>query len=205
MSGPFNVSENIGFDGYSYYCRRCGKAGYQRATQVRGHLAMCPGTLSRKGILPTTTYNQLPTGNGAALQHREANQLQPLRAASGGDAGGSQLLQPLAVVGPVDNHLAGNYQELDRRVAAIENEYAHLLYQRNRPQQSWPSKNIAWIVLAGIMLIGLLSGMGQSCECPAPGSPPKRSSGPRMTKLSERVMNKAADVAITKSLGRIFS
>lgn len=54
----FNVSDNIGFDGETYYCRRCGKDGYARATQVRGHLALCPGTLARKGV-PTSEASVL--------------------------------------------------------------------------------------------------------------------------------------------------
>lgn len=58
MGRAFDVSVNIGFDGGTYFCKRCGKAGYERATQVRGHLAMCPGTLMRKGVESTTSSNQ---------------------------------------------------------------------------------------------------------------------------------------------------
>jgi len=192
----FNVSDSIGFDGRSYYCRRCGRAGYRKATQVRGHLAMCPGTMMRKGVSPTTSYNWLPSGNGAGLQNLGANYLQPVTGASGGDLGGSQL-QPLeVVVGP-------SYEQLDRRISAMENEYQHLLQQRNQPAESWFNKNMALILLGGIILIALFSSMTQSCQCPTGESRTRR--GPDMAKLSERVINKAADVAITKGFGRVFS
>ena len=208
MAKAFNVSENIGFDGYSYYCRRCGKAGYQKPTQVRGHLAMCRGTLLRKGMPPTTSYNQLPTGNGAGLQNPGANYLQPVRPAYGGNLGGGQLQAVEAVVGPGDYHLVDQVNQLNHRVGLMENEYNHILQERNQPkQESWLTKNMAWIVLGGIMLIALFSAFGQN-GCPVPaggaGASPKRS-GPDINKLSERIINKAADTAITKGFGRMFS
>jgi hypothetical protein len=207
VAKSFNVSENIGFDGYSYYCRRCGKAGYDKPSRVRGHLAMCPGTLIRKGASPTTSCNQLPTGNHAGLRDRGANQLQVVRGASFGDLPEGQL-QPVEVVaGRGSYQLDDHYQQLDGRIAALENEYNHFLMERNRPSsESWVSRNMAWIVLGGILLVALLTSFNQQCPVSvgAAGSSPKRS-GPDMSKLTERLVNKAADTAITKGFGRLFS
>lgn len=201
MSCAFNVSDSIGFDGYSYFCRRCGKAGYSRATQVRGHLGMCPGTLIRKGVSPTTSCNQLPTGRGAVLQQPLANQLQPVREASYGGLSGSQLLQQPVVV----DQVAGGYNyQLDRRVSRLENEYLHSLQQVNAPNLSiggWIQQNIGLVILGVFVLIAAFSGR----SCPPCQNGANRSSGPDMNKLTERILNKATDTAITKSFGRLFS
>lgn len=195
----FNVSENIAFDGSSYYCRRCGKAGYQKPTQVRGHLAMCAGTLARKGIAPTTSYNQL----------------QPVRSPVDGGLTGSQLPVVEVVVGPGNNQVVGPggdqvlgfVQQIDRRLATMENEYNHIVQQKNQPpQENWLTKNLALVILGGILLFSLLSGMGRSQQCVAGSSEPNNSSsGPNFKKLSERVMNKVADTAISKGIGKMFS
>ena len=196
--GAFDVSENIAFDGSSYYCKRCGKAGYLRATQVRGHLAMCPGTLARKGIAPTTS----------------SNQLQPVATGIDGGLTSSQLPVVEVVVEPGNNQpvgpsgnsqLLGYMQQIDRRVATMENEYNHVVRQTNLPpQENWLTKNLALVILGGILLFSLLSSMSRSQQCPS-GSSENSSSGPNFKKLTERVVNKVADTAITKSIGKVFA
>jgi len=198
--GAFDVSQNIAFDGSSYYCKRCGKAGYLRATQVRGHLAMCPGTLARKGIAPTTS----------------SNQLQPVATGIDGGLTSSQLPVVEVVVEPGNNQpvgpsgnsqLLGYMQQIDRRVATMENEYSHVVQQTNQPQgKSWIEKNLALVVLGGMMLLWMLSSMGRSQQCVAGSSEPNNSSsGPNFKRLSERVLNKAADTVITKGVGKMFA
>jgi len=206
MGRPFNVSENIGFDGYSYYCRRCGKAGYSKPTQVRGHLGMCPGTLARKGVLPTTSCNQLPTKHSAPLQNREANQLQLVREAPDAGFTGSQLLQQPVVVGPVgssyqDQQLAG----LSERVSAMENHYNHILQERNMPQttQDWFNKNKSIIIIAGIILVAVWM-MNQSrpaCSTSETSSVKKSTFG----NVGEKAVYRLIDKGISKSVDRLFS
>jgi hypothetical protein len=208
MATPFNVSENIGFDGYSYFCRRCGKAGYSKPTQVRGHLAMCEGTLIRKGLPPTTGYNQLATGNHAGLRDRGANQLQPVRAASFGALDGGQLQPVEVVVGGGNYQLDNQFQQLAGRISALENEYRHSLMEMNRPKaESWVSKNIAWLVLGGILLLVLLSGgLGQVCQSPTgvSGSQPVRSGGSPFSSLGPKLVGTAVQRAMSKSIDRMF-
>jgi hypothetical protein len=208
---PFNVSENIGFDGYSYYCRRCGKAGYAKATQVRGHLSLCPGTLVRKGASPTSTCNHLPTGNGAGLQNLGANYLQVVRGAVDGGSDGGQLQPLVPVVGPANNQLqVDQYQQLDRRITGLENEYQHMLVERNQPVTNpaagvsgWIQSNLAWVVVLGILVFAVVSMTRNGCQ--QSSEPASNRKGPDFSKLGERVLNKAADVAISKSLGRAFA
>lgn len=194
----FNVSDNIGFDGYSYYCRRCGKAGYQKATGVRGHLALCEGTLIRKGI-PTTSCNQLPSGNGAGLQNPVANRLQPVRYPYDGGLGGDQL-QPVApVVGP------GNYQQLSaiqqeqailrQQVNQLKNEYSHMLVQGNQPARQ--DDKSRWMVplLVGLVVVILIS--QQKCDCSNVKSSGSSSS------IASRAAGRLVDKSIDKAFGMI--
>ena len=41
------ICENVGHDGESFFCMRCGKAGYSTKAQAIGHLVICK---SRKSI-----------------------------------------------------------------------------------------------------------------------------------------------------------
>ena len=41
------ISKSVGYDGYRFFCMRCGKAGYSTIAQVIGHLVICR---SRKNI-----------------------------------------------------------------------------------------------------------------------------------------------------------
>jgi len=189
----FNVSDNIGFDGQTYHCRRCGKAGYQRPTQVRGHLAMCPGTLARKGIAltaPATTQNQL----------------QPVASGYNQSLSGGQLLPVPVVATPQSNQLVGRIDQLDNRLARMENEYNHVVQQVNPvlQEKSWIERNLMLVVLGGILLYSFLSSMSRSQQCVS-GSSENSSSGPNFKKLSERVVNKAADIAISKGIGKMFA
>jgi len=192
MAKSFNVSQNIGYDGYTYFCRRCGKAGYERATQVRGHLALCPGTLLRKGmpatskaVLPTSGYNHLQVVNGAV---------------NGGLGGVQQPLEEV-VVGPVDNQLAARFVKLEGQVAQLQNEYHHVLGERNLPASasSWLSQNMGVVVIGILILFVVLSANRGSCQ---DGTSQRR--GPDLNKLTDRVLSKAADTVVTKGLGRIF-
>jgi hypothetical protein len=208
MGRSFNVSENIGYDGFSYYCRRCGKAGYSKPTQVRGHLAMCNGTLIRKGLPPTTSCNQLPTGNHAGLRDRGANQLQPVRRASLGALPEVQLQPVEVVVGPGNYQLDDHYQQLDGRIAALENEYNHFLMERNSPKgESWVSKNMGWLVFGAIVLFAIVSGgFGQVCQSPTGIGQAQStgSTGSPFNSLGPKLVGKAAERAMMKSVDRLF-
>lgn len=186
----FNVSENIGFDGNSYYCRRCGKAGYGKPTQVRGHLGLCPGTLARKGIPPTTA----PTTS--------YNYLQPVTTGLNRGLGGGQLPVAPVAVGPVDNQLAARFDKLDRDIAQLQNEYHHVLGDRNPPasSSSWLSQNMGVVIIGALILFVVLSINRGGCQ----NGTSNQGSGPNLNKLTDRVLGKAADTFVSKGLGRIF-
>ena len=48
------ISEKIGKNSNGYFCRLCGKGGYKKMAQARGHLSMCPKTTrNRELTLPS--------------------------------------------------------------------------------------------------------------------------------------------------------
>lgn len=193
MGQAFDVSANIGFDGSTYFCKRCGKAGYARATQVRGHLAMCPGTLMRKAAASTTSYNHL----------------QPLATGDNAGLGGSQLLQPVVVADPVANPVANplaadtRYHELAGRVAMIENHYNHVMQSMNQPQyqpkQDFFSQYKGVIIVGAIILFAIMLSK-QSGQC-QPGSTGKSVD---MGALGAKALSKVVDVGITKGVASLF-
>lgn len=199
MGKAFDVSVNIGFDGASYFCKRCGKAGYGKPTQVRGHLAMCPGTLMRKGVEPTSS----------------SNQLQPLASDYNGGLSGGQLLQPLAVVEPVANPVAnppvGGYEQLISRldtvvseVATMKNHYNHVMGQINQPQyqsakQDFFGQYKGLIIVGAIIFFALiLSQQSGKCE----GLVGDKSS--RAANIGDKALNKLVDVGVSKGIASLL-
>jgi len=58
----YNISEHIGFDGKHYYCQHCGKSGYERMEQARGHLGQCPKKIPKPRIIQLNTKIREMTG-----------------------------------------------------------------------------------------------------------------------------------------------
>jgi len=46
------LNDYAGHDGMFYFCRRCGKAGFQSIMQVRGHLSACPSRSEMVVVAP---------------------------------------------------------------------------------------------------------------------------------------------------------
>ena len=188
----FNVSDNIGFDGNSYYCRRCGKAGYERPTQVRGHLSLCRGTLARKGIPPTSTSTST------------YKYLQPLSGAVDGALGdGQQVLQPLEV-GPVDSVLVAKYESLDRRMSAMENEYNHVLVRNNPPinNNDWFGQNKGLVIM--VVIVAFIFWTMNQSSCPSNCGESNKTGRSRVSSLGEKAAAKLIDRGITKSVDKLF-
>jgi len=60
----------VGYDGKSYFCRRCGKAGYATVNAVRGHLSNCKTAVRSFDLgrfaVPVGGLEQRPIEGGAA-------------------------------------------------------------------------------------------------------------------------------------------
>ena len=49
------MCKNVGHDGETYFCMRCGKAGFDSKAKAIGHQAQCPAKESNLGALPLPT------------------------------------------------------------------------------------------------------------------------------------------------------
>ena len=183
------ISDNIAWDGKSYFCLHCARSGYKSLAAVKGHLAMCPGKAMQKGAIPEPQ----PPGQPAA--------------ASPSLAGYPNFRPSMAMAShQLQQQQSHDYRQLEARITQMENEYNHMLQIRNAPTGgNWMQDNLAWVVIGAIVLIAMfLYGGGQRCPSPVSGSPSNSGSSPDFSKLGEKLVGKAADRAITKSVDKVF-
>lgn len=183
------VCKDVGWDGQEYYCLRCGKAGFQREAQARGHLSQCKGRAVAKGIFqPPVTAPQvlLPAGGGGV--GAPTYQL--------GGAGGAGGGQTSSFQGdPVWNF------GVDQRLKALENEYNHMLVERNLPANDWFSsnKNILIIIAVSVVALYLVTHNSQ-CQC-GDGSKVVKNG---VASLGEKALAKFVDRGIIKGVDSLF-
>jgi hypothetical protein len=198
------ISDNIGWDGNGFFCRRCGKAGYGKMAQVKGHLAMCPGTAISKGAIPrgqppgqlaATSWQPVGSASNAGLTGRASYQQQ-------------QQLQPANNQPAYPNQPASQlgypaYTDLNSRVSRLENEYQHALVERNAPGQIFGlDKNALMLILVvGLLIFWAVEQRGSQCPTVLEGKP--KASKP-MGKLSEKVMTKFTDRMATRAADSLF-
>jgi hypothetical protein len=124
------VSANkVGFDGSSYFCLRCGQAGFQTRAAAIGHLAQC-GKPVQVYQLPATDAAGGGAGGGGG-------------GAGGGGGGGGPLLVYL--------------EDLDARLSRLEhqvrNQVQHLqAVAAHESGTGW----LPWVII-GIFLLFVLS------------------------------------------------
>lgn len=185
------ISKNIAWDGKSFFCLHCGKAGFSSLAAVKGHQSVCPQRARNKGAVPTENSDQLPVRLPTATP--SSYQL-----ANGGE------------FAPFGSYHQQHQQLLDRLgslESTVSNELTHLRQANYQSQgqgaQSWIQKNLTWVVLAGVFVFAVFLYTGGN-RCPTQCDSDSGPKGPDLTKLGERVITKAADTAISKSFGRIF-
>lgn len=176
------ISDSIGWDGVSFFCRRCGRAGYSKMAQVKGHLAMCPGRAVAKGAVP-----QLAAASCSPVANAPFEGLQVLPTASQ-----QQQLQPI---------LASSYGQLDDRVKQLENEYNHMLVERNLPANDWFSSNKNMLIIMAVSVVALyLVTRNSQCQCDNGSKVVKNG----MASFGEKALAKFVDRGITKGVDSLF-
>jgi len=175
------ISDNIGWDGQHFFCRRCGKSGYSKMAQVKGHLAMCPGTAISKGALLKPAETSQPVAASCS----------PVTSAfSGGSSDVSSYQQQ---------------QQLVDRVGRLENEYNHMLISQNEPVSDWLSQNKDLLVLGLVVAFIVYMIVQQSkCVCDGSSGSSGRSGKAGLGNLGEKAFTKLADRVISKSVDSIF-
>ena len=175
------ISDNIAWDGNHFSCRRCGKSGYNTMQAVKGHLSMCPGKAMQKGAIQLASQP-------ATASHSPAGSL------SVGSLQTFPASQPAPTAGP-DN------SQLDKRIAALENEYNHLLAENNNHISTgdWVSRNKDILIILGILVALYLILQESKCKCSNDSSGRSRANGLGST-LANRAMGKAVDFGLSKIL-----
>lgn len=203
MQNITKVSENIGHDGTHFFCLRCGKSGYDRMAQVRGHLAMCAGTAIRKGVVIPNPNPPRPQ-----LQYTPTQPVSQPVATS---------YNPVATALPLNSYLprqpveqqqlslvtAGQYNpSLEQRLATLENESHHMLMSRNQPSGFGDlfAQNKTLIICVAVVLFAvLLMNMNRRCDLGAVADR-KSSAG----EFGRKAFTKLVDKGITKGVDALF-
>jgi len=55
------VCKNVGWDGSSFFCMRCGKAGFDTQAKAVGHQSQCPAKNASLVVPPPTTTTISPS------------------------------------------------------------------------------------------------------------------------------------------------
>jgi len=185
------ISDNIGWDGSSFFCRRCGKAGYAKMAQVRGHLAMCPGRAISKGAIPQPVSQPVATScNLVTAAPVGSLGISPT-------ANQQQQLQPVAT-----GYNPAGYDQLVERVGTLENEYNHMLVERNIPSDDWFSKNKNTVILIAIVAFGFIMMMQQNQSCNGDGS--GKSSKSAFNSLGEKALSQFVSRGVSKGVDSLF-
>lgn len=173
------ICKGVFWDGTSYFCELCGRAGFQSEAQARGHLSQCKGRAIQQGkpsyepvVLPPAP-SLVGGGAGASLGW-----------SGGGGAGGGGGQNDLILV-----RLDG----IEQQVKRLSNEYNHMLQTYNAPANALSQGIPQWLmigllVLAGFWLIQSFSSSGCANTCET-----KARSG---SNLKDRIAGKMSDKMI---------
>lgn len=199
MQNITKISENIAHDGTHFFCLRCGKSGYDRMAQVRGHLAMCPGTAIRKGvILP----NPNPTRPESQYIHPQPvpTQYNPLATAFSGDSYQPATQLEQQQLGQVT---AGQYNpSLEQRLATLENESHHMLMSRNQQGALGDlfGRYKTLIICSALVLFAVAILSRNQCDPGSAKPDQKRIVGD----VGKKALTKLVDKGITKGVDALF-
>lgn len=182
------ISESIAHDGKHFFCLRCGKSGYTKMAQVKGHLAMCPGTAIRKGAIPPS-----PSALGSELccEQVQLAPASPSPAAGAFSMGFSDL---------------ANYQQQQQQLRAdvnqLKNEAHHMMMSRNQPEPvgDWFGRNKGIIIIGAIVLFAVIM-MNQNRQCPSVSG---SGGGKAVGNIGEKALTKLMDRGISKAVDSIF-
>lgn len=213
------VCKNVGFDGNGFYCQRCGKAGFRSEASARGHLSQCKGRAIERGI-PVVEREHLPVPV-ETFQHMPIKQVLPPAgggvdagtyhsfSGGGGCDGGQNTKQILSNFDSAPTTFSSDspdwFFSMDTRLRALENEYNHLLLDRNQPQQYHSVQQDFFTQYKGLIIVGaiilfaiIMSNQSKACEG---GS---NSTGVTVGNLGTKALGKLVDTGITKGVAALF-
>lgn len=200
------LSESIGHDGAYYTCLRCGKSGYEKMAQVKGHLAMCPGTQMRKGVpAPGSMANQPQlAGHLAAASWEPA--IEPNLPSPSYQQQQQQLEPAPASYVQLASPSYSEYNQLKAEVRQMQNHWTHMMEDKNPVSgKDWFSQNRQAIIMVGvgvIIVVYLMASKNKSCpvDCSTSGS----SGSGNVQGIAQKTMTKVLDRAVIKGVDALF-
>jgi len=197
------VSDSLGYDGETYFCRLCGKAGYRSLAAAKGHLAQCPGKMLQKhGVSPAVSAFSGSPGGGQPPGQLAAASYSWAGAGQNADLQTSSYQQQRQHLGLADAGLGRQVAELSRQVSRLSNEYHHMVLERNVGFDLGEFFRGKWFWTLAVGLFLAYSFGRQNCSCPSLGEPSKSSGGGRS--LGSALSSKALDRVVSKGIDRIF-
>ena len=188
-----NISESIAHDGRDFYCRLCGRAGYKSLAAVKGHLSQCPGKLVQRGVLPAQ-----PQLAAAGLGWAGPADSAPLQKAS--------PAAPTAAPGGLVYELreiAAGVRSNTEQISRMQNEYTHLMVQRNQPrQEDWFGQNKGLVIM--VVIVAFIFWTMNQSSCPSNCGESNKTGRSRVSSLGEKAASKLIDRGITKSVDKLF-
>lgn len=173
------ISDSIGWDGKGFYCRLCGKANYDKMAQVRGHLAMCPGKAIQKGAVKSDSQPVVSSW-------------QPVRTASKANVDGLPTTQPAVAVTPSSN-------QLEDRIVRLENEYQHMLIEKNTVDCGGSfdlrSDNLRLLIMLGVVgaIFYFIGRENCDCDCSVGGTVRRTKGNSFISSAGTKVFGKLVD------------
>lgn len=200
------VCKDVGWDGQGFCCLRCGKAEFKSEASARGHLSQCKGRAISRGVFhPLVETVALPAPLGCCEQVLPAYGGGVPTTLLGGAPGGTGGGQTTSLQSGSATEDPGWYG-VDQRLRSLENEYNHLLMQRNLQPAGfnvgdWFSQNKAVIIISVVALMIYVLSRQSECECPN-GEVGKKVS--KVGGLGQKALSKLTDRAISKSIDSLF-
>jgi hypothetical protein len=145
------VCKNVGWDGESYFCMRCKKAGFATKAQAVGHQSQCSMNNKSFGFLPPPT---------TTTDHHHTTTTTPPD---------TTTLPPPDMVLPsnLERHLAvlgKQLAEIQQGQAKITNETAHTIAVSN--QGFLGISKEGWVIIGVVALVAYMLGREtKTCDC----------------------------------------
>ena len=172
------ICKNVGWDGSSYFCMRCGKAGFDTKAKAVGHQSQCRARNASLVPPPTTTTTTPPPST-------------------------TTLPPPDMVLPPsnIERQLAGIVQdisEIKQQSSKVYNEGPHLQGVQQMGFLGISKEN--WLIIGVVILIAYSMGQKSSCRCPVGDGSSRRTNG----RLGSSIQDKVTDKAISYGISKLF-
>ncbi len=118
---------NIGYDGKSFFCMRCGKAGFKSEMAVRGHLSSCKGGR----VKDMSAYFAWDKVEEVMEQKQKDNNI------AGGGGAPAPAPAPLDEVMVLRREVQAVREDLNKVIKVLTNDVLHTLKSQSVVRGSW--------------------------------------------------------------------